>query len=95
MKEDLLLYIRDGKELSHKQQILLAAKLSTPAILAQLTSIVMQYIDAAMVGRLGANESAAIGLVASTTWLFGGVAGSGIYDSAGTGNRSEGLCTCT
>lgn len=76
MKEDLLLYIRDGKELSHKQQILLAAKLSTPAILAQLTSIVMQYIDAAMVGRLGANESAAIGLVASTTWLFGGVAGS-------------------
>ena len=33
----------------------------------------MQYIDSAMVGRLGANASAAIGLVASSTWLFNGV----------------------
>ena len=33
----------------------------------------MQYIDAAMVGRLGASQSAAVGLVASTTWLFGGL----------------------
>ena len=33
----------------------------------------MQYSDSAMVGRLGANASAAIGLVASSTWLFNGV----------------------
>ena len=33
----------------------------------------MQYIDSAMVGALGADASAAIGLVASSTWLFGGV----------------------
>ena len=33
----------------------------------------MQYIDASMVGRLGANASGAIGLVSSTTWLFGGL----------------------
>ena len=33
----------------------------------------MQYIDAAMVGTLGANASASIGLVSSTTWLFGGL----------------------
>jgi putative MATE family efflux protein len=33
----------------------------------------MQYIDAAMVGRLGAVSSASIGLVAAVTWLMGGV----------------------
>ena len=33
----------------------------------------MQYIDSAMVGARGANASAAIGLVASSTWLFGGL----------------------
>lgn len=48
-------------------------KLSLPAILTQITTIVMQYIDAAMVGALGADASAAIGLVASSTWLFHGV----------------------
>ncbi len=47
-------------------------RLSVPVILAQITSIVMQYIDAAMVGRLGAEASASIGLVASSTWLVYG-----------------------
>ena len=47
--------------------------LSISAILAQLSSIVMQYIDASMVGKLGANDSASIGLVSSSTWLFGGL----------------------
>ena len=55
------------------QQIGLTVRLSIPAILAQISSIVMQYIDASMVGRLGANASGAIGLVSSTTWLFGGL----------------------
>lgn len=45
-------------------------KLSIPAILTQITTIVMQYIDSAMVGRLGPDASAAIGLVASSTWLM-------------------------
>ena len=48
-------------------------RLSLPAILTQITTIAMQYIDSAMVGRLGANASAAIGLVASSTWLMNGV----------------------
>lgn len=47
-------------------------QLSVPAILTQITSIAMQYIDAAMVGRLGASASAAIGLVSSSTWLMNG-----------------------
>lgn len=40
-------------------------RLSVPAILAEISSIVMQYIDAGMVGSLGADASASIGLVAS------------------------------
>lgn len=47
--------------------------LSLPAMLAQLSSIAMQYIDAAMVGRLGADDSAAIGLVSTSLWLFWGI----------------------
>ena len=72
-REELVSYIRMGRELSGRQQILLVIQLSLPAIMAQLTSVAMQYIDASMVGRLGSGAAAAIGLVASTTWLFGGV----------------------
>ncbi|MBR3693142.1 MAG: MATE family efflux transporter [Erysipelotrichales bacterium] len=54
----------------HVQQVW---KLSLPAILSQITTIAMQYIDSAMVGNLGANASAAIGLVSTTTWLLSGI----------------------
>ena len=47
-------------------------RLSLPAILTQITTIAMQYIDSAMVGNLGAQASAAIGLVSSTTWVLSG-----------------------
>lgn len=57
-----------NKEL--KEQVLQVWKLSLPAILTQITTIAMQYIDSAMVGALGANASAAIGLVSSSTWFF-------------------------
>ena len=56
-----------------KSQIRQVLILSLPAILTQITTIVMQYIDSAMVGALGADASAAIGLVSSSTWLLGGV----------------------
>ena len=45
-----------------KPQIQQVGRLSLPAILTQITTIAMQYIDSAMVGALGANASAAIGL---------------------------------
>ena len=56
-----------------RQQLALTAKLSAPAIMAQLSTILMQYIDASMVGRLGAGESASVGLMNSSLWLFWGV----------------------
>ena len=65
--------IKTGEHMTLKQQLSLTVALSTPAILAQLSSIIMQYIDASMVGSLGAHDSAAIGLVSSSAWLFGGL----------------------
>ncbi len=57
----------------HKKHLRRVVQLSIPAVLAQISSIIMQYIDAAMAGTLGAGATAAIGLVSSTTWLFGGL----------------------
>ena len=48
--------IRTGQPLSFRQRLWLTVQLSWPAIMAQLSSILMQYIDAAMVGRLGADR---------------------------------------
>ena len=69
----LLSLIRGGKPMTASQQAALVLRLSGPAVMAQLSSIIMQYIDATMVGSLGANASASIGLVSTTTWLFGGL----------------------
>jgi len=57
-----------------KPQVQQVWRLSLPGILTHITSTVMQYIDSAMVGALGANASAAIGLVSSSTWLVNGIA---------------------
>lgn len=72
---NLLNEMKIGKHLTTKQQIMLIAQLSLPAILAQISTIVMEYIDASMVGHLGANASASIGLMSSSTWLLGGLCG--------------------
>lgn len=70
---EFLAMLRDGKKISLTGQIRMIMLLSIPAILAQISSIVMQYIDASMVGRLGAGDSASIGLMSSSTWLVGGL----------------------
>lgn len=66
-------HIQNGVEVNLRQQIVLTMKLSAPAIMAQLSTILMQYIDSAMVGRLGASQSASVGLMNSSLWLFWGV----------------------
>lgn len=71
-KDILLAKIRNGQDMSAGEQMKLSVMLSLPAILAQLSSVLMQYIDSAMVGNLGAGQGASIGLVSTCTWLFGG-----------------------
>ena len=73
MKVDYLKKLRDGEALSTRQLVAMIVQLSIPAIMAQISSIVMEYIDAGMVGHLGSSEAASIGLMASSTWMMGGL----------------------
>ena len=72
-KLELSDWLHQGGTPPLRRQLRLIIQLSIPAILAEISAIAMQYIDAAMVGSLGGSASAAIGLVSTTTWLFGGL----------------------
>ena len=72
--ELLLSYIREGRMMTRREKLSLIIQLSIPSILAQISATVMFFIDASMVGQLGAKASAAIGLVETTGWLMGGLA---------------------
>ena len=69
--ELLLSYIREGRTMTQREKLWLIVSLSIPSILAQISATVMFFIDASMVGHLGAKASAAIGLVETTGWLMG------------------------
>lgn len=71
--DHLLSLLRGGQALTLRQQILLTALLSVPSMLAQLSHVVMEYIDASMVGSLGAEASASVGIVASSAWMIWGL----------------------
>ena len=74
MRKNLLGRIRKNQPFTFWELVTLTWQLSVPAIMAKITTVMMQYIDASMVGMIGAGAAAAIGLVNSTTWLIGGVA---------------------
>lgn len=59
--------------MSWQEQLRLTVLLSLPAIVSQISSVAMQIIDASMLGHLGTKESATVGLVSTTIWLFGGL----------------------
>ena len=71
MNTQLAEKIRNAEHLTLSDKIKLIKDLSIPGILAVITETVMGFIDTAMVGALGALASASIGLVMSSTWLFG------------------------
>ena len=73
-KDELLALLRqEGCEMTLREKIHLTVLLSIPAIIAQFSFIAMQMIDAAMLGHLSTDEAAAVGLVSTTIWLFGGL----------------------
>ena len=73
----LLEKIRNGSSMTMGEKLNLIVQLSIPSILAQVTTVMMFYIDASMVGSLGATASASIGLVEPATWLFGSLVAAG------------------
>ena len=59
-----------GNNSSGKQLVLLILSLAWPTILEQCLQTVVVYADTAMVGRIGAQASAAVGLITPVTWLI-------------------------
>lgn len=52
---------------------MLILRLGIPAILSYIASVAMHYIDAAMVGSLGAEASASVGVIVSSTWIVASI----------------------
>ena len=93
---DLSKLLEEKPTLTRREKLNFVWNLSIPGMLAQISSILMQYIDAAMVGGLGENASAAIGLVASSTWVIGSLTNSlavgytvQVAHAVGEGNQNK------
>ena len=71
--EQLSARMRQGETIPSRQTAQVALALSIPSILEQLVVTAMGYIDAAMVGHIGAEATASIGIVSSSTWLLHGI----------------------
>ena len=65
--------MRQGGDISLQDTAAVALMLSIPSILEQVVVTAMEYIDAAMVGHIGAEATASIGIVSSSTWLLHGI----------------------
>ena len=78
--EQLSARMRRGEQVPLRQTAQIVLTLSIPSILQQIVVTAMEYIDAAMVGHIGASATASIGIVSSSTWLLHGML-AGLYMS--------------
>ena len=78
--EQLSAKMRQGEQVPLRQTAQIVLTLSIPSILQQIVVTAMEYIDAAMVGHIGASATASIGIVSSSTWLLHGML-TGLYMS--------------
>ena len=84
-------------EKGKKQDVLISlVTLSIPTILEQMLSTLLQYVDTAMVGRLGENATASVSVTTTVTWLISSVpaalavsALSLIAQAVGSGDRGK------
>ncbi|WP_160676140.1 MATE family efflux transporter [Clostridium sp. C8-1-8] len=56
--------------LNNKNMIIAIFALAWPSIIEQALQTIVQYADSAMVGRIGPEASAAVGLTTTVTWLI-------------------------
>ncbi len=70
--------------------------LSIPTIIEQILSTLLQYVDTAMVGRLGEQATAAVSTTTTVTWLFNSIPGAIgtavlilISNAAGAGDKKR------
>ena len=78
--EQISARMRQGEDIPLSDTARIALTLSIPSILEQLVVTAMEYIDAAMVGHIGAEATAAIGIVSSPS------------TSGPTASRTPGAC---
>ena len=71
--EQLSARMRQGETIPLRDTAGVVLMLSIPSILEKIVVTAMEYIDAAMVGHIGAEATAAIGIVSSSTWLLHGI----------------------
>ena len=71
--EQLSSRMRRGEDIPLRETAQVVLALSVHSILQQMVVTAMEYIDAAMVGHIGAEATAAIGIVSSSTWLLHGI----------------------
>ena len=57
----------------YKSVFLAVVTVALPSMLEQIMSVLMQYVDTAMVGHLGADATAAVSTSTTITWLVGSV----------------------
>ena len=88
--------LRGAEPVPAGAKLALVLRMSVPAMMAEFASMAMSFIDAAMIGRLGTADAAAVGLMASSTWLFGGVCWAGVVgfsvqiaQAVGAGRETE------
>ena len=67
--------LQEGRTPTRREEISAVLALSWPAIVQQLMLTLVQYIDTVMVGSLGPNATASVGVVSSSVWLFNGLLG--------------------
>lgn len=67
--------LQEGRAPTRREEISAVLALSWPAIVQQFMLTLVQYIDTAMVGSLGPNATASVGVVSSSVWLFNGLLG--------------------
>ncbi|MBR1408205.1 MAG: MATE family efflux transporter [Clostridia bacterium] len=58
-----------GSKTTKREILRDAMRLSIPVMLEEALGTAVQYVDSAMVGRLGASASAAVGMTSSVSWL--------------------------
>lgn len=67
--------LQEGRAPTRREAVSAVLALSWPAIVQQFMLTLVQYIDTAMVGSLGPNATASVGVVSSSVWLFNGLLG--------------------
>ncbi len=66
--------IADNKDITYKKELLKQLiALSVPAIIEQVLSTLLQYVDTAMVGHLGERATASVSVTTTVTWLVGSI----------------------